>query len=148
MLCLQNEREWAVFCEKVLRNSELVGDKRFSSNAQRVANRDELRGLIEESFRSLSSEEVIVRLDAADIANAHVSTMDDIWSHPQLKARNRWVTIDSPVGPLPALQPPGMGADRPARMGPVPALGANTEAVLAEIGYGDRIAELRERGAV
>jgi itaconate CoA-transferase len=148
MLGLQNEREWAVFCDKVLQNAPLATEACFASNAQRTAHRDELRALIEETFASLTAEQVIERLDAADIANAHVSTMNDIWAHPQLEARKRWTTIDSPVGPLPALQPPGMGPDHPARMGPVPALGAHTDAILAELGYGARAAELHQKGVV
>jgi itaconate CoA-transferase len=148
MLGLQNEREWAVFCDKVLLDAAIATDERFASNAQRTAHRDALRALIEQTFASLTAKEVIDRLDAADIANANVSTMNDIWSHPQLEARKRWTTIDSPVGPLPALQPPGWGGDHPARMGPVPALGAHTEAILAELGYEARAAELRERKVV
>ncbi len=148
MLGLQNEREWAVFCDKVLGDGAIAIDARFASNAQRHANRDAVREMIEQRFANLSADEVIARLDAADIANAHVSTMADIWSHPQLSARQRWVEVGSPTGPLPALQPPGMGGDHPARMDPVPALGEHTEAILAELGYGDRIAGLRERKVV
>ncbi len=148
MLGLQNEREWAVFCDKVLLDAALAGDERFASNAKRVANRDALRALIEESFAGLGAEEVIERLEAADIANAHVSTMNDIWSHAQLEARGRWTTIDSPVGPLPALQPPGMGGEHPARMGAVPALGEHSEAILAELGFAARAADLKARKVI
>ena len=148
MLGLQNEREWAVFCDKVLDDAAIATDARFASNALRTTNREAVRALIEQTFASLTAEEVIARLDAADIANAHVSTMNDLWTHPQLQARKRWTTVDSPVGPLPALQPPGMGGDHPARMGAVPALGAHTDAILAELGYGDRVAELHDKKVV
>ncbi|MDI3491044.1 MAG: itaconate CoA-transferase [Thauera sp.] len=148
VLGLQNEREWAVFCEKVLRDAAIATDARFASNTLRSANREVVRRLIEQAFAALTAEEVIARLDAADIANAHVSTMNDIWTHPQLKARNRWTTVDSPAGPLPALQPPGMGGDHPARMDPVPALGAHTDVILTQLGYGDRIGELRRKRVV
>lgn len=107
-----------------------------------------LRRLIEQTFAALTAEEVIARLDAADIANAHASTMNDVWTHPQLKARKRWTTVDSPVGPLPALQPPGMGGDHPARMDPVPALGGHTDVILAQLGYGHRIGELHKKKVV
>ncbi|QDF98128.1 CoA transferase [Azoarcus sp. DD4] len=148
MLGLQNEREWATFCARVLDQPALAGDARFASNAQRHTNREALKALIEETFAGLSAEQVIERLDAADIANAHVSTMADIWTHPQLQARRRWTTVDSPAGLLPALQPPGMGPERPARMDPIPALGAHTEAILAELGFGERSAALRAQGAI
>lgn len=148
MLGLQNEREWAVFCEQLLGDAAIATDERFANNARRTANRDALSQLIVQSFASLTADEVMARLDAADIANANVSTMSDIWSHPQLKARERWTSVDTPVGPVPALQPPGMGGDRPARMGPVPALGEHTGAILRELGYSDRADDLRERKVV
>jgi itaconate CoA-transferase len=148
MLGLQNEREWAVFCEKLLGDATLAMDERFATNALRTANRDAVSTLIEQSFAGFSAEEVMARLDAADIANANVSTMSDIWKHPQLEARKRWTSVDTPAGPVPALQPPGMGGDHPARMGPVPALGEHTAAILRELGYTDRFDDLRERKVV
>jgi itaconate CoA-transferase len=148
MLGLQNEREWAVFCEKLLGDAALATDERFATNALRTTNRDAVSALIEQSFAGFSAEEVMARLDAADIANANVSTMSDIWKHPQLEARKRWTSVDTPAGPVPALQPPGMGGDHPARMGPVPALGEHTAAILRELGYTDRFDDLRERKVV
>ena len=148
MLGLQNEREWAVFCAQLLGDPALATDERFASNARRTANREALNALIEQSFASLSADEVMARLDAADIANANVSTMNDIWNHPQLAARKRWTCVDTPAGPVPALQPPGMGGEHPAKMGPVPALGEHTAAILRELGYTDRVQALRERKVV
>ncbi|GAB3441103.1 CoA transferase [Massilia solisilvae] len=149
MLGLQNEREWGLFCAKVLLQPELATDPRFNSNSARNASRDALRAIINETFASLSAEQLIERLDAAQIANAHVNTMHDIWDHPQLKARNRWAEVDSPAGPLPALVPPGVPNTWSARMDPIPALGANTQAILAELGYEDKdIAALREQMAI
>ncbi|NMG68030.1 CoA transferase [Azoarcus indigens] len=148
MLGLQNEREWALFCDQVLRQPALRADPRFIDNAARNIHREALHALIEDSFAALDAEQVIDRLEAAGIANAHVNTMADLWRHPQLQARGRWTTVDSPAGPLPALQPPGMGPQRPARMAPIPALGAHTEAILAELGYTSHFGELRDAGVV
>ena len=148
MLGLQNEREWALFCDRVLGHAALAADPRFASNAQRHQHRAELQALIEDTFAALSAGEVIARLDAAGIANANVSTMADLWQHPQLAARGRWTTVDSPAGPLPALQPPGMGPARPARMGPVPALGAHTDAIVEELGFQAQAGELRRQGVI
>ena len=148
MLGLQNEREWALFCDKVLGDAAIASDERFSSNARRTANRELVRALIEDTFADLTADEVMARLDGADIANANVSTIADLWKHPQLEARQRWTQVDTPAGPVPALQPPGMGGDHPARMGPVPALGEHTTAILHELGYADSAADLRERKVV
>lgn len=135
MLGLQNEREWQAFCEVVLENAELAADARFDGNAKRVANRDALRALICEAFATLSSDAVIERLEKANIANAHVNDMHGVWEHPQLKARRRWVEIDSPVGSLPALLPPGRSNAYAPQMKGVPGLGQHSESLLAELGF-------------
>ena len=149
MLGLQNEREWKVFCAKVLLRPELASDERFDANARRVANKPVLQALITETFSALSAEQVVARLEDAQIANANVSTMADVWSHAQLRARDRWVQVGTSAGPIPALLPPGMPASFDARMDDVPALGQHAEAILAELGYAsDKIARLRADAAI
>ncbi len=149
MLGLQNEREWKVFCEVVLQDAVLAGDERFSNNSRRHENRDALRRLILDMFADMTAEQVVARLDQAQIANSRVNTMQDLWEHPQLAARARWAEIGSPAGPLPALLPPGVNDSYDYRMEAIPALGQHTDAILAHLGYDvSRIAALRERGAV
>jgi itaconate CoA-transferase len=149
MLGLQNEREWELFCARVLQQPALATDPRFDSNSGRTGARDALRAIIVEAFASLTSEQVLARLEAANIANAHMNNMHDMWEHPQLRARRRWSQVETPVGTLPALLPPGVPNSWSARMDPVPALGQHTDAILAQLGY-DRsaIAALREQKAV
>jgi itaconate CoA-transferase len=149
MLGLQNEREWQVFCAKVLHQPELAADERFNANAKRVANKPALQAVITESFSALSAEQVVARLEDAQIANANVSTMADVWSHAQLAARERWVQVGTSAGPIPALLPPGMPASFEARMDAVPALGEHADAILAELGYApDAIARMRADAAI
>ncbi len=149
MLGLQNEREWLSFCDKVLLQPALAADPRFSGNARRVAAREALRQIIVEAFRELSAPQVVERLQQAQIANARVNTMQEVWDHPQLRARRRWRQIDSPVGPLPALLPPGSWDDGEPRMDAVPALGEHTDSILRELGLdADAIAALRVEKAV
>lgn len=149
MLGLQNEREWLLFCEKVLFQPTLASDERFCSNSQRSENRKALRAVIVETFAGLSADQVIERLDAAPIANAHVNDMAGVWAHPQLKARQRWSEVGSPAGQLPVLLPPGHNSAFTPRMDPIPALGEHTDALLAELGYApDDILRLHEQGAV
>jgi itaconate CoA-transferase len=149
MLGLQNEREWEGFCSKVLQQPELAMDLRFASNSARTNARVELRAIIVAAFAALSAEQVIERLEAAQIANAHMNTMQDLWDHPQLAARQRWVEIDTPAGAMPALLPPGVPDTYTPRMDAVPSLGQHTDAILAEIGYdAAAIASLHAQRAV
>jgi itaconate CoA-transferase len=145
MFGLQNEREWAIFCDKVLDFVDLATDPRFDANAKRVANRVPLTEIIHAAFAGLDAEAVVARLDAAGVANARVRDMAELWAHPQLAARDRWREVGSPAGPLPALLAPA-GGDR---MDPIPALGEHTDAILGELGYSaSDISELHAAKAV
>jgi crotonobetainyl-CoA:carnitine CoA-transferase CaiB-like acyl-CoA transferase len=143
MLGLQNEREWKLFCEQVLLQPELATDARFDSNARRNANREELRALILGVFNALDAAQVVQRLDAAGIANARVNDMAGLWAHPQLAARQRWCSVDTPAGPVQALLPPGANSAFDYRMEAVPAVGEHSAAILAELGWSaERISAL------
>lgn len=149
MLGLQNEREWAAFCQIVLEQSDLAADSRFSNNSQRVANKEALRVLIVTTFASLSRAQVIQRLEAASIANASVNTMLDVWNHPQLAERKRWRQVDSAAGPLPALMPPASNSAFQARMDKIPALGENSATILAGLGYSEeQIRDFAKQGVI
>ena len=146
---LQNEREWAEFCSVVLEQSELTADERFRSNALRSENRAALTKIILDAFATLTSAEVVDRLAKANIANARMNQMADVWSHPQFEARARWREVETPAGPIPALLPPGLPDTFEPRMDPTPALGEHTDAVLAELGYSrEEIDGLHAAGAV
>ena len=139
----------SAFCKLVLLQPDLATDERFSSNARRTANRDALRAIIADAFGSLSADQVIERLEEAQIANAHVNDMHDVWKHPQLQARGRWTEVATPSGPIPALLPPGRTDAYAPRMDAVPGLGQHTDAILAELGRSpDEIAALRRENAV
>jgi crotonobetainyl-CoA:carnitine CoA-transferase CaiB-like acyl-CoA transferase len=139
MLGIQNEREWVSFCNGVLSQPDLATDARFSSNSQRTEHRDELKSIIHDAFSKFTAEETIARLDEAAIANASVNDMKSVWGHAQLQARERWTKIQTPVGAIPALLPPGStkfaGRDgHGAQMGSVPRVGEHNEAIFAELG--------------
>ena len=143
-LGLQNEREWARFSTMVLEQPEMATDPRFDSNARRVANREALHGSVDAVFSQLTIEQVVARLDRAQIANGRMNSMQEFWDHPQLKARERWREVDSPVGLLKALLPPVTMRDVEPRMDPIPALGEQTEQILRSLGYRDeQICRLR-----
>ncbi len=149
MLGLQNEREWALFCEKVLLQPELATDPRFDKNFKRNENRMELNAIILKIFSAMTSEQVLAKLEEAQIANASLNDMHQFWGHPQLHARGRWQSVESPNGPIPALLPPGINTAYEYRMDKIPAVGEHTEAILKELGHPEEsIQQLKKSGAI
>jgi itaconate CoA-transferase len=136
-LGLQNEREWAVLCREILRQPELTADPRFATNADRVANDDQLTSIIEAALAAMSADQVTDMLDRAGIASARLRTPAEFAAHPQLSARDRWREVATPEGPILALLPPVTVPGRQPAMGAVPALGEHTAAVLAELGFAE-----------
>jgi itaconate CoA-transferase len=148
-LSVQNEREFARFCDGVLGDAPLARDPRFATSPARLANRAALHERIDAVFSVLDGDEVIARLEAADIANARLNTMEQFWRHPQLAARGRWSQVASPGGFIDALKPPFNLSDFEPRMDAVPAVGQHTQAVLTELGYeASEVEELTAQGAV
>jgi itaconate CoA-transferase len=136
MLSIQNEREWVRFCAEVLVQPELAQDSRFATNHQRVIHRAELQAVIGQVFGRFTVTEVMARLEAAQIANAQSRTLFQFLEHPQLQARNRWQTVDTPFGSLPALLPAVTMEGVTPACTPIPAVGQHTQTILQELGYG------------
>ncbi|MDT8861000.1 CoA transferase [Alkalihalobacillus sp. MEB130] len=134
-LGIQNEREWLHFCEKVLSNLNLANDQRFNSNSLRVKNSHLLESIINEVFEKLSSDQIITRLEEAKIANARLNNMKEFTEHSQLKYRNRWREVDSPVGKIKALIPPVTFDNIKTVMNPIPGIGEHSKKILNEFGF-------------
>jgi len=132
---LQNDREWAVLCEKILHRPDLITDGRFRTNPGRVAHDAELTVILEDAFRAVPADRLAAGLDAAGIACARLRSPAEFAAHPQLAARNRWREVGTPGGPVRALLPPVSMAGREPAMGAVPALGEHTAAIRAELGF-------------
>ena len=148
-LSIQNKREFERFCDVVLLNPSLKTDPRYSTGPARAQNRGAMHDEIHRAFSKLTSRQVIDRLEAADIANAKLNSMQEFWDHPQLAARARWVKVASPAGELDALKPPFNLSGFEPRMDPLPALGAHTRTILVELGYSAReIDALAAKGAI
>src|SRR5215208_6720956 len=130
-LGIQNEGQWERLCRIVLRRPDLADDPRFATNEARVRNRVELEPLIEEIFGQEDRAAVVARLAEADVPFGSLNEVNDLVEHPQLAARDRWLEVDSPVGPLRALAHPLNLSDLPQRADPVPALGQHTDAIAA-----------------
>ena len=135
VVAVQNNREWARLCADVLERPDLAQDARFATNAGRVSHRAELHALIDRAFQQWPAAAIAAKLEAAGIASAPRNSVAAFLAHPQLEARGRWRTIDSPVGPLRALLPPiAIDGVEPV-MNAVPSLGQHTDAILREFGF-------------
>ena len=149
MLGVQNEREWRAFCHAVLGRPDAADDPRFTSNVGRVANREALARMIEEAFSRLTADQLVARLDAAQIANARINEMEEVWHHPQFTARERWREVKTPAGLIAALLPPATLSTSEARMEAVPALGEHTDSVLSWLGFSpEEITQFRAEAVV
>jgi len=148
-LSVQNEREFARFCSTVLGQAQLAVDARFATAPARLQHREAMHAEIDRIFSRLASDELVERLEQAEIANARLNTMEEFWRHPQLEARARWRQVGSPAGQLAMLKPPFNLDGMEPRMDPIPALGEHTEALLRELGYSDaELSSLRRDGAI
>jgi formyl-CoA transferase len=129
LISIQNDREWQVFCAKVLGRPELGRDPRFAGGPARLANRAETDGLVARCFGAQHVAQLSRVLEEAEIAFARVNDMEGILRHPHL----RRMSIGSPGGPIKLPSPPArwMGEDDPS-LGPLPALGEHTQAVRRE----------------
>ena len=120
---------------------------RFATNTARVAARGELDREIEAALATRSPGEVLELLDAAQIANARLNTVGDLLAHPQLE--HRWTEMESPAGPIRTLPVPASTGGAEPALGPIPAVGEHTDAILAELGLTDaEVAALRSSGTV
>lgn len=148
MMAIQNEREWAAFCDRFLGDASIATREEYRTNYQRNHHRETLAPIIADRFAQLSGHEAVAALAMVPVAYARVNTMSDVWAHPQLAARNRWRTVGTPAGDVPALRLPGLVDDDP-RMEPVPALGEHTRPILQDLGFsGEEIDVLRTDGVV
>lgn len=128
VLAIQNQREWRRLCEIVLENPDLADDPRFHDNVVRVENRPALDAAIDAVFSTLSREEIVARLDAAQIARGNVSSVADFAAHPQL----RKMTVDTPEGPLDMVAPPARVVGSEPASHPVPALDQHGATIRSE----------------
>lgn len=146
---VQNDREWARFARTVLQSPALVDDPSTATTIARAEHRARVDALVNDATSRLGTATLLQLLDEAQIANARVNGLAEAADHPQFTARDRWVEVDSPVGPVATLRQVIQERGKQYPAGPVPELGAHTDALLDELGYSaSAIADLRRREVV
>ncbi len=129
VIAVQNTKEWTALC-RVLNLNELVDQERFLTNEGRVAHGNDLDQLISAATAQMSSAELIEQLELAGLAWGRVNDLFALQDHPQLRARGRWATVNTPQGNFEALRPPVDVEGIDIAMSDVPRLGQHTQAVL------------------
>jgi formyl-CoA transferase len=149
VLSVQNAREWDAFCAEVMDNPDLARHPMYATNDQRVAHREELNAEIGRRFATFTTVELVALLDQAGVANARVNSITEVATHPALGGRDRWVEVAVPGGLMQALKPPVVLQGSSPVMGPVPAVGQHTNAILSALGRTpEQVADLRSAGVV
>src|ERR1700752_1439950 len=123
LISIQSEREWKKLCAEVLKQPDLPNDPRLANISERVRNRPLTDKIVADVFGSLNRDELIARLDDADIAFGEVNTMADLTVHPHL----RRIEVDTPKGVVTYSAPAGIFVGEPRHYGPVPAIGEHAE---------------------
>jgi itaconate CoA-transferase len=123
LISIQSEREWKKLCAEVLKQPDLPNDPRLANVAERVRNRQLTDKIVGDVFGSLNREELIQRLEDADIAFGEVNTMADLTVHPHL----RRIEVDTPKGIVTYSAPAAIFVGEPRQYGPVPGIGEHAE---------------------
>ncbi|HXI16720.1 MAG TPA: CaiB/BaiF CoA-transferase family protein [Chloroflexota bacterium] len=153
-VAVNNDRLWRAFCAAIER-PDLLRDDRFSTNGDRVRNREALLAILEALFETQAGDEWLGRLQKHGVPAGPINAMDRVAAHPQVQARGLLARVNHPMGEIPVPVMPwreGVPDGRaPQELpGAPPLLGQHTEQVLVEeLGYSkERIAELEAGGVV
>jgi itaconate CoA-transferase len=131
LIAVQNEGEWNRLCREVLDAPEMAEDPRLSGNEGRVGHRDEVERRVSAAVARLPTAGLVERLERAQIAYASVNRVEEVLAHPQLAGQ--WTAISAGGRLVDVLPPPARHSSFGPVLGPVPAPGQHTAAVLAEL---------------
>jgi crotonobetainyl-CoA:carnitine CoA-transferase CaiB-like acyl-CoA transferase len=146
-----SDQHWLPLC-RALHLDALAGDDGLSTNAGRLAQREDVMAALTDALSRMTRAEAVAALDAADVPNGPVLALDEVLADEHVNARGMVGRFDHPaLGAFPALPVPLKfdGWDQP-EIGRPPLLGEHTDEILGtRLGYdAARIAALREAGAI
>ncbi len=128
VLAIQNEREWASFCDLVLGDVALASEPRLISNQSRVENREFVDQLISGVFSRLDQAAAVERLSEAGIAYGRLNDIAGLSTHPQL----RRVKVETPAGDARVVAVAAIRSGQAESLRKVPSIGEHSEAIRDE----------------
>tara|TARA_B100000989_G_scaffold5494_1_gene3818 strand:- start:718 stop:1854 length:1137 start_codon:yes stop_codon:yes gene_type:complete len=128
LISIQNEREWSSLCSLVLDKTDLIEDDNFSNNSKRVINRNRLDQIINDIFGTMSRNDIMKKLQDADIAYGQLSTIEDLNKHPQ----SNFISVQTSEGEISLLSPGAVISGEEITFGKVPLLGEHTDKIKNE----------------
>jgi crotonobetainyl-CoA:carnitine CoA-transferase CaiB-like acyl-CoA transferase len=130
LLSIQNEREWETLCSQVFGRPDVTRSSGFSSNQERVANRESVDAFCQDQLTKMTREEAIEKLNAARIAYGRLSDLDDMVNHPQ----NRTIRVMTEAGEIEMLAPGAVVRGATRDYGKVPAFDQHGARLREEFG--------------
>ncbi len=151
ILAIGNDGQFGNFCRAVER-ADWADDVRFRTNADRIAHRSTLIGLIREITATRITSDWIALFERVGVPCGPINTVAEVFSDPQVKARGTQISMCHPVaGEIPLVASPLRMSQTPVqyRRAP-PLLGQDTGQVLADwLGMpAAEIVKLKEQGVV
>lgn len=128
LISIQNDREWARLCDVLLSQPELARAAGWSTNTERVTNREMVDRRVAEAFAQFDRSHAIELMIDARIAYGRLTDMDDLVDHPQ----NRFISVSTDGGDVELLAPGAVVKGDDEHFGPVPRQGDSTDAIRAE----------------
>jgi crotonobetainyl-CoA:carnitine CoA-transferase CaiB-like acyl-CoA transferase len=149
IVAVGTDAQFAKFA-RILGVRELAEDARFRSNADRVRNRGTLIDLLSARSALMSREALLQALEAAGVPAGPINSVADVFADPQVMARGMRIDTGASGGEaIPGVRTPividGVAA---AAVRPSPALGSDTEDVLADPNWGAGEAMMHEEGNI
>lgn len=135
ILAVGNDAQFKAFCQ-VAGHPEWAADERFVTNSVRIVNRQVLIPMIEDIMRTRTQKRWMSELEAVGVPCGPIQNIDQVFDHPQVKARELWRHIPHPVaGQAPTTASPMNFSATPVQYTRhAPMLGEHTQEVLREFG--------------
>ena len=145
-----NQRNWERLTRAIDR-ADLLDDPRFASNAERMANLPALVETLTATLKTRPTQEWLPLLDQAEVPAGPVMTLDQVYAHPQTRARNMEMEVEHPIaGRVHAIGFPVKYSATPPRIyRPAPVLGQHTFEILQSLGLSaEECKQLEDEGVV